>query len=377
MNLKEFIKLCPMTVSNGMAPITKPSKTQLLGEKLFEMCMKAGPSAQLPSFRDLCRSFEVSKTTLDNALSELEQRRMIVRHHGKGIYTSPSVGQRTVGVVLGGDIFSAAYSPYWRLLLQAAKEQLIEAGMRFHAYFDLPSGDDATATHQQLEEDLRAKRLDGLLLIARQSEEEVAWMEKWDIPLVVLPSNKAWGVASAPFYDKAILELAQRGCKRVVWMGLGSEPTLQPIGDAMGKAGLPSGQDQFWTSSLILTWSSREELARRIMDRMWAAASPPVDGLILDDDTMTKAVVDTLERQGLTVGRDVMIATAANKGSPVLQDIASKLILFENDPKLLAHAAMEMLETLMKGKHPRTPVEFLETAMTVGSDVAQTLVRRA
>lgn len=360
-----------MTVSNGMAPITKPSKTQLLGEKLFEMCMKAGPSAQLPSFRDLCRSFEVSKTTLDNALSELEQRRMIVRHHGKGIYTSPSVGQRTVGVVLGGDIFSSTYSPYWRLLLQAAKEQLTEAGMRFHAYFDLPSGGNAFAAHQQLEEDLQSKRLDGLLLIAKHSPEEVAWLEKWDIPLVVLPSNKAWGVASAPFYDKAILELAQRGCKRVVWMGLGSEPTLQPIGDAMGKAGLPSGQDQFWTSSLILTWSSREELARRIMDRMWAAASPPVDGLILEDDTMTRAVITCLEQLGIKVGKEVLIASAANRGSPILHDYTSQLILFEHDPQLQAHAALDMLETLMNGKHPSEPLKLVELTMTVGANVAR------
>lgn len=361
-----------MTATSGITPIVKPSKKQLLEEKIFEMCVKSGPSAQLPSFRELCRAFGVSKTTLDYALSELEQRRLIVRHHGKGIYTSPSVGQRTVGVVLGNDIFTPSYSPYWHLLLQAAREQLDNAGLRINSYFDLPTGSGAFAARQQLEEDLLSKRLDGLLLIARQSSEEIAWLQKWEIPLVTLPSDTAWGVTSSPIHARAIRALAERGCKRIVWMGFSSEPTRQRIRECLSSEGLPADSTQLWTSDLIPTaCASREELAHLIMDKMWAGASPRVDGFILDDDTMTRGVITCLERYGVKVGSEVIIASAANKGSPILADYTSKLIIFEHDPQLQAHAALEMLETLMNGKHPPEPVKFVELTMTVGANVAQ------
>ena len=360
-----------MTVVRSTERIVRPTKKQLLEEKLLALSMKLGPSAQLPSFRELCRSFEVSKTTLDGALMELEQRHVIERRHGKGMYVSLSAGQRTIGVVLGSDIFAPAYSPYWRLLLQATREQLGADGQRFNAYFDLPQGSEAFAAHQQLEEDLQSRRLSGLLLIARHSQEEVDWLRNWDIPLVVLPASRAWGIAGGPHYAPGARALAKHGCTRVAWVGFCQEAERQEISQALDGAALPSDPSLFWTPDLIgAPYGDREELGQLMIEHLWPKSHHPVDGLLLGDDTIARGAVTVLEHQGIKVGKDVLIATTANKGSPVLESLASKLILFEQDPLLQARAALDMLGTLINKERPPEPVKIVPPTMRIGADVA-------
>ena len=339
----------------AIAPIVQPTKTEVLSRKLRELAQQLGPDAQLPTFRDLCRSFRVSKATLDHAFRDLEQRQVIVRRHGSGTYVSPTLGQKTVGVVLGTNIYAEGFSPFWALLLQAARTQLQTRRYRFHCYLDLPQGANLLAAHQQLEDDLAARRLDGLVAIASISADEVNWLQKWKVPLVVVPSRRdldVWCATLDSMVAPGVAELAEAGCRAVALLALEDSGLFA---ESIGRAGLEFRPDRLWTptgAGYRGGWQGFEEFGYRTIQERWRSGSRLVDGLVIADDVMARGALMALREAGVAVGRDVKIAVGANKGSPLLHPYEQDMILLEYDPDELLSAATGMLETLMNGGHP-------------------------
>jgi DNA-binding LacI/PurR family transcriptional regulator len=341
--------------ANGIEPLATPSKTQILSERLLTMARELGPDAQLPTFRELCHSFKVSKATLDHALRELEERGAILRRHGSGIYVAATVGRKTIGVVLGTNIFNVGFSPFWMLLLQAARTQLRARRYRFHAYLDFPQGEDLLAAHEQLEADLKARRLDGMLLIAAPDAEARRWLAQWNLPMVAVPTShdaSAWSVTLEPMLAAGVRELSRAGCRSIANLSLVDSGEFAA---ALAQAGLEFRPDRLWTAKGAGTksgWKGFEDYGYRTVRECWNSVSPRVDGLVITDDVMARGALMALREAGVAVGRDLRIVVGANKGSLLLEPYARDLILFEYDPEELLAAAIAMLETLMSGGRP-------------------------
>lgn len=69
-----------------------PLAQQVVNEILtgIERGVLAGENGLLPSETELCRRFEVSRATVREALSRLEQRGVVIRRHGVGTFLAPS-----------------------------------------------------------------------------------------------------------------------------------------------------------------------------------------------------------------------------------------------------------------------------------------------
>lgn len=66
----------------------------------LEARLRAGewaPGSQLPPERELCRSLEVSRSTLRLALAELEERGLVTRHQGRGTFVARPHVQAELG----------------------------------------------------------------------------------------------------------------------------------------------------------------------------------------------------------------------------------------------------------------------------------------
>ena len=336
-------------------------KKDLLRESLLGLARSLGPGQRLPTVAVLCESLSVSNSTLDIALRDVELRGAIVRQHGKGIFVSPTIRLKTVGVVFGGDIFSPGFSPFWSLLLQAVKEQTGDGRLVARAYLDITQSSGGVGGHAQLVEDLEDRRLDGVLLLSPQIDhDEAGWLRKHGVPLVLLGdrAEEGWSVAFdwTPLTDRAAAEIARSGCRRV---GLLASPAHRAaLEEACGQAGADGVQIDDWSyetwSAIIPGVGTRENCAHRLTERMIAgrATNPLPDALVSLEDTMTRGVVTALLQNGLQPGRDLRIVTAENKGSPVLQPYAADLVRVVIDPAKVARAALGMLETLMDGGTP-------------------------
>jgi DNA-binding LacI/PurR family transcriptional regulator len=343
-------------------PPTAWSKQRPLNAALLEVARALGPDQQLPTVRQLCARFGVSTSTLDIALRELTLRGAIMRAHGRGIFTSPTIHQQTIGVVFGGDIFSPCFSPFWGLLLQAVRAQAWAYDLRLLAYLDISEGQAEVGGHTQLFEDLQAQRLDGLLLLSPyNTPDEASQLQASGIPLVVFGStSQGWKVThdTTQFLHIAARALAARGCRRVALLGhgvLGYRPLLE---DTLRAAGARDVQVADWSYE---TWAGQipgagthENLAYRLTQRMIADAEcrPLPDGVVSLDDTMTHGALVALQHAGVRPNRDLYLATSVNTGSPVLDLYAEELICLAFDPAHSVCAALEMLTTLMNGGTP-------------------------
>ena len=163
------------------------TKQKPLGEALLALANDLGPNEKLPTVRKLCATFDVSTSTLDPVLRDLETRGVIVRQHGRGIFVAPTIAQKTIAVVFGGDIFSVSFSPFWSLLLQAVSRQAVARKHRPLAYLNIAQPGGGLGGHEQLVEDLASHRIHGMLLLAPDHRiDESAQFQAGGVPLVVL-----------------------------------------------------------------------------------------------------------------------------------------------------------------------------------------------
>ena len=346
----------------------KWSKQKPLSKAILAQAQRLGPNQRMPTVRKLCALHGVSTSTLDPVLRELETRGIITRHHGRGIFVAPTIAQKTIGVVFGGNIFdSVQFSPFWFLLLQAVRQQVADRTHRPLAYLDIAQSSDGLGGHEQLIEDLENRRLHGLLLLSPDPPgDEARQLGAYGLPLVVFGGHAPeWTVTHdwRPVYSLAARELATHRCRRVAILGLTTDTDLQQLECDLREAGYAGEPVLDWS---YLTWVSRipgllnrETFGRELARRMIAekANHPLPDSLVSLDDTMTRGVITALHEAGLQPGRDIQIATVVNKGSPVLESYASNLIKIEYDPAADVEAALDMLDILMDGgKPPQNPV---------------------
>ena len=342
------------------------SKQKPLGEALLGIARELGPDQRMPTVRKLCASFGVSTSTLDPVLRDLETRGIIVRQHGRGIFVSPTICQKTIAVVFGGDIFSVQHSPFWTLMLQAVREQAGAHNFQLRAYMDIAQKNRELGGHAQLVEDLETRRLQGLFLLSPRADfDEKLQLNAYGVPLVVFGGQLPdWSVTHdfVRFYKFAAQELTTRNCRRVALMGQVSDADRALFEPALRTAGYRGDPLLDWSCQtwwLHIPANTREALGYELARRMIAecANTPLPDGLLSTDDTMTRGVVMALQQASLQPGRDLQIVTSANKGSPVLDFCGDALIQIKFDPAANVRAALAMLETLMNGgTPPRNPV---------------------
>ena len=327
-----------------------------------------GPGIKLPTIAEMCALFDLSRTPLENAIRAIETRGLLRRRRGSGIYVTDRVRQKTIGVVFGGNIFSASFSPYWSLMLQAVRVQAGERKHRALAYLDITQVGDGLGGHAQLVEDLGNRRIHGLLLLAPDTRvDESAQLQAGGVPLVVLGGLAPnWRVTIdwSKAVSMAARELAKAGCRRIAVMTKGDVRVERELTErALCAVGIRDAQmvDWSWAAwSASVQAESHEQFGYEVARRHFETTDRPrPDGLICTDDTMTRGVLSAMERAGFVPGCDMRIVTGANKGSPVLQRHEPDLILMEHDPAATVRAALNMLETLMNGgTPPRNPVRI-------------------
>jgi len=318
----------------------------------------------------------VSIVTLNRSLSELEAQNIIQRKHGVGIFVSPRIGQRNVALVYDRDIFAAGASPFCGMLVEAARARATSSEEKFSFYLAMPSR-EGLPVHDDLVEDLRAAKLDGVLFVGEGNPAAADYLERQDVPLVALSYTPLTEYRVCIDWSESarlgVEALAKQGCNRIgLWIpignGLGREtgaasfPELDAFRTALKANGKNFHSELVWRDELLLadniesTLGTNQEQGFRAAHEVFSDPQNAPDGLVILDDIMARGALVTLQQLGVQVGSDVKIATHLNKGSEVLSPFESNVTIIEIDPQEIVNALFGMLETLMNLERPAQKV---------------------
>lgn len=359
-------------------------KTRVCCEQIEALARQLGPATKLPTALALRDTLQVSLTTLDRALTEVEQRGLIYRVRGIGIFTVPHPIQiKSVCLVCEPSFFhGAAHSPFWDILVERARRRAADHNEEFSCHFALPvNGAGQTEyvpLHSSLAEEVRQKRVQGVLGVGLNVW-TAEWFESRGVPFVAYagPGQRRVKTDHEQLVRLGVRTLKEQGCLRIgFWQPVApfratSSPALttseaKAFEEEINACGLPFDAALVRTNrhlvaqSEMRTEETHQEQGYRTALEVFRASrqhkrSLP-DGILITDDMMTYGALTALRKMGLVPGRDVRIATHSNRGSKVLFGYEDELTRLEIDPGAIVQAMFSQLEGLMAGEVPEADV---------------------
>ena len=345
-------------------------KTQEITRSLREIAVSLGPDAKLPTVAQMRRDYGVSISTLDGVLARLESQNVITRRQGSGIYVSPYLNKKTVGLVCAPEFFRSEISPFWSEIVEELRQRASLEGEIFRFYLGLPAGRSQIPVHEDLQDDVAERRLDGVFFIGNNPE-SIAWLEAQNVAVVNFAGRAHFkiGIDYRDLIEQAVGALAEAGCRRIALMSpFHFREKINEIKRFSGAIffeqtlktrGLDFRPELVWDAASILGTELQSyqeqgfDAARRLF------CSPDFerpDGLVVIDDMMTRGALVGLKKFGIAPAVDVQIASHANRGSGVLHGEEKQLMLLEVDPAEIVKAMFALLNTLMEKEPPATPV---------------------
>jgi DNA-binding LacI/PurR family transcriptional regulator len=344
----------------SLAPLTHRTKGQLLSERLRQLAHELGPNAKLPTVVELKSSLAVSLTTLTAALEELEARGIIERKHGVGIFVSPRLGQRTVGVLCDPAFFAAGVSPFWSQLIEGIRKRSGTARTKYRFYLAIPSKHDDIPVHDDVVEDVREQRLDGMVILGH-NKPAVFWLKAQGVPTMAFAgyAEHCVQIDMEDLVRQAARLLLEQGVSDIgllVPSGLAysdaplQAPPVKALQSFCAEQGISFRPDSVWEGSK--QDESVEVQGYRAARQLFARPKASPKGLVSVDDLMTRGALSALTELGLVPGKDVRIASHTNVGSDLLAGHEAHLDRLEIDGAAIVESLFDTLELLMSGRPP-------------------------
>jgi len=327
-----------------------------------QIAYSLGPDARMPTFATLCAQAQVSKATMDAALGQLEAEGILSRKQGSGIFVSPDLRQ---GIALICDprfSIEPRLQRFWELIVGEARLRV--AGTHYDLAFhfstlDPEPGTQEPALHPGLMDDIRAGRVQGVLTVGVPVE-TVDWISEEGVAVVAFAGEGPVSVNldNADLVELGVDALMKAGCRRLaLWLlpeREGRDPdetAVTAFRRSLAARGLQYRQE--WVRpqpSESSDGSSFDQALEWTSELFGAPRERWPDGLLVTNDNLTRDVMLALQRHDILPKRDLVVASHANSGSPVLSAYEGDLTLVEYDSAEIVQAMFDRLETLLGGE---------------------------
>jgi len=307
-------------------------------------------------------------------LAELEAANVLVRRQGSGLYVSPKLHRKTIGVLLDSAFFERPEaSPFWGMLwgrCAAIAQQRSETRNEAYVFHMVSSRSfPETPLPDAFDADLRAGRIHALLAFGIEGPMADA-LERTGLPFISFGGEGPHRVMTDPRAATCmgVAALAARGCKRigfwepippyrrvdytrksVHWFRMALEAVSIPFVPELVRLNRPEGVSlEHGISTEVVTTESHQEQGMRTALEVFGGGARP-DGVMIADDMMTFGALVAFERLGVRVGHDVQVATQGNVGSPILFGRDDEMAVVENDPARIVEAMFDLYDRLSTG----------------------------
>lgn len=314
---------------------------------------------KLPSVRALAERFDVSLITVVGALDILQQRGLIERVQGKGVFVRDRKGQsgklgarvRQFGIFCNSTPVELAADPYygevWAGMIEAAGRADIGLNV-----LSLREGQIA----QQVRRALAETNLDGAVLLAQDDRDALLQLQRLPVPFV-LADHHYPGLRM----DCITLDSRQGARDAVQWLRARGHASIGLLASqrvdrnrerlagflqGLAEAGLDAQQPFVYP-----TENSREG-GRRGMLELLNSGKPRPDAFVVWSGPMGLGALEALRENASPAARRVDLIAMASR---TLRRLEPNLSAAVADGFALGRQAVEMLERRLG--HPETPYE--------------------
>ena len=333
------------------SPAPRQRSPQRVAERIDEIAQRLGPSQKLPTVNELCVSLDSSRATVDLALGILEQRNIIHRRRGSGIYTPPIAKRSVLPIFMGIDPASESISPFYRLLANSLRNLTADRGLRSELFTGFTNVGDrkwfGSFNQDQFFRYFGADLILGGFHITGWGVEDD--FKQRGLPVVGLssypaPDQYAVGINVPDFARVGVQALHQVGRSRLALIGGSSNSLKDPAPAVPGIDTIYTAFDDPTVSEIPYDQRGYQigcELADRLRQK-----PGDLDGLVITDDVLARGVLIGLARNGVTLGqgRDLVVASHVNKGSSILVGFQHDLIALEIDHADIARKMFRLLD---------------------------------
>ncbi len=306
---------------------------------------------KLPSESRLARHFGVSLLTLREAMNSLAQDGLVDRQQGSGTFVRAVSPRSTVGVLLDHNIGQANFPFFSRRVFQEVRRLLNAEGYLARGYIgfkDFTATRDPGVTSPEFVEDIRAHRLQGLVIVGGALEDSLLReIERQGIPMVSMNSASTAGLQSLPLIAAGVQHLVGQGRRRLAMLGWSSRDAAVPLSthvqEALAAHGLPY-HPEWVRDDLHPAWPGA---GWEVFREIWFCGEKP-DGLLILDDVLSQGVASAIAELGIRVPDQLMVVSHANKGSGI--EYPFPVSLLSMDPELHARHLATCMSNRLQGK---------------------------
>ncbi|MBN1511627.1 MAG: substrate-binding domain-containing protein [Phycisphaerae bacterium] len=303
-------------------PLYEATK-DLLMDRFIEPLRVTG--GRIPTGRALASDLGVDVATVSKALNELSREGLVRRRVGSGTYVIPLTERNTpVGLFYDHSIADTRpISAFYRELDTRIQHELLRHEVEPKHYIDLRVAALGGTPFPGLDDDTHNRRVRGLIVL-RSHAEQVKWLTSLPGPVVgfeVDYGGPTVRIDRAAFARRGVDALLAQGCRRIALVCAARLKSHSPapggreIRDAflktLDEAGAPCPPEWIVISEHDLS-DDTQGFGAVAFDRLWSAPKRP-DGVVVFTDAVCVELLEAARRANVTVGRDIRIASHANR----------------------------------------------------------------
>ncbi len=308
-----------------METLRNISKTGQLKEALLAEIRQGKylPGSVLPSVRELMARYQVSKNTVSQALSILNELKIITVEHGKATRLRGNPFLSRIEIVFFGTEFIDT-QPFWSEIYRGICDGLADAPEYFIAQTIFSAG-----FHGTLNGPPDFSRSKGIILLGSSYTPSYRELTSYRIPLLSIHDfNAASGV---PFITAdptpALAELGRlflkRGCRKVMLLHLEGEEHNDPIRNGINRKKFLiarktlAGYGLLPNNSFIRPVSRHQDVQKAAYDAFRSALESGIhpDGILMTADVMASGVFRAAYELGINIPGECCAAGIDNLSS--------------------------------------------------------------
>jgi DNA-binding transcriptional regulator YhcF (GntR family) len=319
---------------------------------------KLRPGTQLPSTRELAKTWRSNFLTIHTALTALAREGWLDRRHGSGTYIAdPRFRLRCAGIYHGADITADPEQAYTRSLHFSLISQLEKMGKDTQVFIDSRPAKKQTKILPTLAEAIRHERIQCVIAPGLNGH-NVNFLARLPIPVATMRNDltPAWlDFDMKALFRESVRRLAAQGCRSIgLISGMSHPPPGKPgtpdnfymwFEEALQEEGLALNR-RWERAPQKPVFSGFEKHGYLDFKNFWKEKSKP-DGLIVFPDLVVRGVILAALEIGIhAVSRKMKFVFHRNAHLPILCPLAVTWATTNEDE--MARGMIDLIQTQLR-----------------------------